>query len=193
MRIGILALQGAFAEHSAILQKLGADSFEIRQKRDLAQPMDGLIIPGGESTVMGKLLKELDCYDEVRSRIENGLPVFGTCAGLILLAKEAEGGKVQLGTMDIVARRNAYGRQLGSFSTTAEMKGVGEVPMVFIRAPYITSVSGSTEVLAEVDGKIVAAREGSQLVTAFHPELTEDTRVHGYFLHMVEEAKACSA
>jgi len=188
MRIGILALQGAFAEHSAILQKLGADSFEIRQKRDLAQPMDGLIIPGGESTVMGKLLKELDCYDEVRSRIENGLPVFGTCAGLILLAKEAEGGKVQLGTMDIVARRNAYGRQLGSFSTTAEM--VGEVPMVFIRAPYITSVSGSTEVLAEVDGKIVAAREGSQLVTAFHPELTEDTRVHGYFLHMVEEAKA---
>ena len=190
MRIGILALQGAFAEHSAILQKLGADSFEIRQKRDLAQPMDGLIIPGGESTVMGKLLKELDCYDEVRSRIENGLPVFGTCAGLILLAKEAEGGKVQLGTMDIVARRNAYGRQLGSFSTTAEMKGVGEVSMVFIRAPYITSVSGSTEVLAEVDGKIVAAREGSQLVTAFHPELTEDTRVHGYFLHMVEEAKA---
>ena len=193
MRIGILALQGAFAEHSAILQKLGADSFEIRQKRDLAQPMDGLIIPGGESTVMGKLLKELDCYDEVRSRIENGLPVFGTCAGLILLAKEAEGGKVQLGTMDIVARRNAYGRQLGSFSTTAEMKGVGEVPMVFIRAPYITSVSGSTEVLAEVDGKIVAAREGSQLVTAFHPELTEDTRVHGYFLHMVEEAKAWPA
>ena len=190
MRIGILALQGAFAEHSAILQKLGADSFEIRQKRDLAQPMDGLIIPGGESTVMGKLLKELDCYDEVRSRIENGLPVFGTCAGLILLAKEAEDGKVQLGTMDIVARRNAYGRQLGSFSTTAEMKGVGEVPMVFIRAPYITSVSGSTEVLAEVDGKIVAAREGSQLVAAFHPELTEDTRVHGYFLHMVEEAKA---
>ena len=108
MRIGILALQGAFAEHSAILQKLGADSFEIRQKRDLAQPMDGLIIPGGESTVMGKLLKELDCYDEVRSRIENGLPVFGTCAGLILLAKEAEGGKVQLGTMDIVAKSPWY-------------------------------------------------------------------------------------
>lgn len=192
MRIGILALQGAFAEHSAILQKLGADSFEIRQKRDLAQPMDGLIIPGGESTVMGKLLKELDCYDEVRSRIENGLPVFGTCAGLILLAKEAEGGKVQLGTMDIAARRNAYGRQLGSFSTTAEMKGVGEVPMVFIRAPYITEVSGDTEILAEVDGKIVAAREGSQLVTAFHPELTDDTRVHAYFLHMIETAKANS-
>ena len=183
MRIGILALQGAFAEHRMILEKLGAESFEIRQKRDLEQPMDGLIIPGGESTVMGKLLKELDCYDEVRSRIENGLPVFGTCAGLILLAKEAEGGKVQLGTMDIAARRNAYGRQLGSFAVTAEMKGVGEVPMVFIRAPYITAVSGTTEVLAEVEGKIVAAREGNQLVTAFHPELTADTRVHDYFLH----------
>lgn len=193
MRIGILALQGAFAEHRMILEKLeklGAESFEIRQKRDLEQPMDGLIIPGGESTVMGKLLKELDCYDEVRSRIENGLPVFGTCAGLILLAKEAEGGKVQLGTMDIAARRNAYGRQLGSFAVTAEMKGVGEVPMVFIRAPYITAVSGTTEVLAEVEGKIVAAREGNQLVTAFHPELTADTRVHDYFLHMIAEAKA---
>ena len=180
MRIGILALQGAFAEHRMILEKLGAESFEIRQKRDLEQPMDGLIIPGGESTVMGKLLKELDCYDEV----------FGTCAGLILLAKEAEGGKVQLGTMDIAARRNAYGRQLGSFAVTAEMKGVGEVPMVFIRAPYITAVSGTTEVLAEVEGKIVAAREGNQLVTAFHPELTADTRVHDYFLHMIAEAKA---
>ena len=121
---------------------------------------------------------------------DSGLPVFGTCAGLILLAKEAEGGKVQLGTMDIAARRNAYGRQLGSFAVTAEMKGVGEVPMVFIRAPYITAVSGTTEVLAEVEGKIVAAREGNQLVTAFHPELTADTRVHDYFLHMIAEAKA---
>lgn len=186
MRIGILSLQGAFAEHGAILHRLGADFFEIRQKRDLDQPMDGLIIPGGESTVMGKLLKELDCFDEIRTRIQNGLPVFGTCAGLILLAKEAEGGTVQLGTMDIAARRNAYGRQLGSFSTNAEMKGLGEIPMVFIRAPYITAVSGDTEVLAVVDGKMVAAREGNQLVTAFHPELTEDTRVHAYFLKIVE-------
>ena len=185
MQIGILALQGAFAEHAAMLRQLGASCFEIRQKRDLDQPMDGLIVPGGESTVIGKLLKELDCFDLVQERIQNGLPVFGTCAGLILLAKEAEGGHVQLGTMDISARRNAYGRQLGSFATTAEMKGVGEIPMVFIRAPYITAVS---EVLAEVDGKIVAAKQGNQLVTAFHPELTQDTRVHAYFLHMVEEA-----
>ena len=133
MRIGILALQGAFAEHRMILEKLGAESFEIRQKRDLEQPMDGLIIPGGESTVMGKLLKELDCYDEVRSRIENGLPVFGTCAGLILLAKEAEGGKVQLGTMDIAARRNAYGRQLGSFAVTAEMQFLFRVTALLLQ------------------------------------------------------------
>ena len=188
MQIGILALQGAFAEHEAMLRQLGASCFEIRQKRDLDQPMDGLIVPGGESTVIGKLLKELDCFDLVHERIQNGLPVFGTCAGLILLAKEAEGGHVQLGTMDISARRNAYGRQLGSFATTAEMKGVGEIPMVFIRAPYITAVSGTAEVLAEVDGKIVAAKQGNQLVTAFHPELTQDTRVHAYFLHMVEEA-----
>ena len=183
MRIGILALQGAFAEHSAILQKLGADSFEIRQKRDLAQPMDGLIIPGGESTVMGKLLKELDCYDEVRSRIENGLPVFGTCAGLILLAKEAEGGKVQLGTMDIVARRNAYGRQLGSFYTESEFAG-SVIPMTFIRAPYIADIGGC-EKLAEVDGKAAAARYKNCLAAAFHPELNEDLTVHKYFLDMV--------
>ena len=190
MRIGILALQGAFAEHSAILQKLGADSFEIRQKRDLAQPMDGLIIPGGESTVMGKLLKELDCYDEVRSRIENGLPVFGTCAGLILLAKEAEGGKVQLGTMDMRGPAQRLRQTAGQLFHHRRDEGRGRSPHGIHPCAYITSVSGSTEVLAEVDGKIVAAREGSQLVTAFHPELTEDTRVHGYFLHMVEEAKA---
>ena len=186
MRIGILALQGAFAEHRMILEKLGAESFEIRQKRDLEQPMDGLIIPGGESTVMGKLLKELDCYDEVRSRIENGLPVFGTCAGLILLAKEAEGGKVQLGTMDIAARRNAYGRQLGSFFTEAEFGKLGKVPMTFIRAPYIDSVGEGVEVLAAVDEHIVAAQYGKQLALAFHPELdlAKSTAIHKYFVSL---------
>ena len=185
MRIGILALQGAFAEHRMILEKLGAESFEIRQKRDLEQPMDGLIIPGGESTVMGKLLKELDCYDEVRSRIDNGLPVFGTCAGLILLAKEVEEDKTSLATMDIRVKRNAYGRQLGSFYTEEMFKGLGKIPMTFIRAPYIVDTFGDAEVLAEVDGKIVAARQGNQLVTAFHPELDEDTSVHQYFLNMI--------
>lgn len=187
MRIGVLALQGAFAEHCAVLRKLDTESFEIRQKRDLEQDFDGLILVGGESTVMGKLLRELDCMDPLKQRIREGMPVFGTCAGLILLAKQVEGGLVQFGTMDIAARRNAYGRQLGSFETTAQMQEVGEIPMVFIRAPYIASVSGDTRVLAEVDGKIVAAREGNQLVTAFHPELTDDTRVHEYFLDMVKQ------
>ncbi len=188
MRIGILALQGAFAEHETMLHRLGAECFEIRQKRDLALPMDGLILPGGESTVMGKLLSALDCLTWLRTYIQQGLPVYGTCAGLLLLAKHVQGGAVQLGTMDITAARNAYGRQLGSFSTTAPMEGVGDVPMIFIRAPYIQATWGEAQALATVDGRIVAARQGNQLVTAFHPELTEDTRVHRLFLEMVQKA-----
>lgn len=188
MRIGVLALQGAFAEHRTMLEQLGAETFEIRQKSDLSHAMDGLVIPGGESTVIGKLLQDLDCFDTIRTHIQNGLPVFGTCAGLILLAKDSEGSRFSLGTMDIKAKRNAYGRQLGSFATTAEMDGIGTFPMVFIRAPYITEISGSTTALASVDGKIVAARQDSQLVTAFHPELTADTRIHAYFLEMVRNA-----
>ena len=184
MAVGILALQGAFAEHAAVLDKLGVPHFEIRQKRDLDQPMNGLIIPGGESTVMNKLLRELDLYDTLREQIQNGLPVFGTCAGLILLAKQVEGGLVQFGTMDIAARRNAYGRQLGSFETTAQMQEVGEIPMVFIRAPYIAAVHGDAQILASADGNIVAAQQNKQLVTAFHPELDESTAIHEYFLQI---------
>lgn len=186
MRIGILALQGAFAEHRTILHKLGAESFEIRQKRDLDRSMDGLILPGGESTVMGKLLQDLDCFAMLHEMISGGLPTFGTCAGLILLARFVEGGETQFGTMDITVRRNAYGRQLGSFATTGEMEGVGEISMVFIRAPYIEKIHGNAKPLAVVDGHIVAARQDHQLVTAFHPELTADTRVHAYFLEMVK-------
>ena len=158
MTIAILALQGAFAEHAATLDRLGVDHFEIRQPRDLERPFDGLILPGGESTVMGKLLRDLELFEPLRERIAAGLPVFGTCAGLILLAKEVEGGVPCFGTMDIAVKRNAYGRQLGSFYTEAECKGVGTVPMTFIRAPYIESVWGGAEVLATVDGNIVAAR-----------------------------------
>ena len=191
MRIAVLAPQGAFIEHERMLASLGADVFELRQEKDLHRPFDGLVLPGGESTVQGKLLRETGMFEPLRSKIEAGLPVFGTCAGLLLLAKRIENDdRTHFAVMDVAAVRNAYGRQLGSFAAETEFAGVGRVPAIFIRAPYITSVSGSTEVLAEVDGKIVAAREGSQLVTAFHPELTEDTRVHGYFLHMVEEAKA---
>ncbi len=184
MRIGVLALQGAFIEHEKMLAELGADSFEIRQLRDINQYMDGLIIPGGESTVQGKLLRELGLLEPIRKMILSGLPVYGTCAGLILLAKKIDGGEPpHLAVMDITAKRNAYGRQLGSFSTEAEFKGIGKIPMTFIRAPYINGSNGA-EILAAVDGKAVAARQDNMLVTAFHPELTNDLSVHRYFLDM---------
>lgn len=193
MRIGVLALQGAFIEHEKMLAKLGADSFEIRQLKDIAQHMDGLIIPGGESTVQGKLLRELGLMEPLREMIIGGLPVFGTCAGLILLAKSIDGGETpHIAAMDITAKRNAYGRQLGSFTANGVFKGLGSVPMTFIRAPYISGTQGA-EILAEVDGKSVAARQGNMLVTAFHPELTDDTSVHGYFLDIVSAAQQSAA
>ena len=185
MTVAILALQGAFEEHGLMLDKLGVDHFEIRQKKDLEKKFDALILPGGESTVMGKLLVELELFEPLRERIVSGMPVFGTCAGLILLAKEVEEDKTSLATMDIRVKRNAYGRQLGSFYTEEMFKGLGKIPMTFIRAPYIVDTFGDAEVLAEVDGKIVAARQGNQLVTDFHPELDEDTSVHQYFLNMI--------
>lgn len=189
MRIGVLALQGAFIEHERMLRELGADCFEIRQMRDISGQIDGIVIPGGESTVQGKLLRELGIMEPLRKMILNGLPVFGTCAGLILLAKSIDGGEPpHLAVMDITAKRNAYGRQLGSFSTEGEFQGIGRIPMTFIRAPYISSADGA-EILAAVDGKAVAARQGNMIVTAFHPELTSDARVHGYFLDMVRAAE----
>ena len=164
-----------------MLHRLGVDTFEVRQYADWQQPKHGLIIPGGESTAQSKLLRELGLFEAIRRDICEGLPVFGTCAGLILLSP------MHLGTMAIDVRRNAYGRQLGSFRTTAPMTGMdANVPMTFIRAPYINKVlSPEVEVLAEVDGHIVAARQGRQLVTAFHPELDGDTRVHELFLSTV--------
>ncbi len=185
MTIAILALQGAFVEHAAMLDRLGADHFEIRQLRDLERPFDGLILPGGESTVMGKLLRDLGLLEPLREQIQAGLPVFGTCAGLILLAKTVEGGAPCFGTMDISVKRNAYGRQLGSFYTEETCRGVGKIPMTFIRAPYIEAVSGDAQALAVVEGKIVAARQNRQLVTAFHPELNRDLSVHRYFLDLI--------
>lgn len=186
MRIAVSALQGAFIEHEQILSRIGISFFEIRQKRDLLKSFDGLIIPGGESTVQGKLMRELELFEPLKELIEQGLPVFGTCAGLLLLAKKIENDdRLHFATMDITAVRNAYGRQLGSFYTEAEFEGIGKVPMTFIRAPYIGSVSGDAEILATVDGKIVAARQGKQLVTAFHPELNNDLSIHQYFSEMV--------
>lgn len=185
MTLAILALQGAFLEHEQALDKLNVDYFEIRNAHDLDRNFDALILPGGESTVMGKLLHELELYEPLKRKIEEGLPVFGTCAGLILLAGKVEAASPHFGTMDITARRNAYGRQLGSFQTNAAFKGIGTIPMIFIRAPYISNISGNAEVLAQVEGHIVAARQGNQLVTAFHPELSNDLRVHQYFLDMI--------
>lgn len=177
-----MALQGAFIEHERILERLGVEVFEVRQRRDWLQPKDGLIIPGGESTTMMRLLNDLELLEPVRKEIADGLPTFGTCAGLILLDKD------HLGTMDIEAKRNAYGRQLGSFHTAAPFAGLdGEVPMTFIRAPYINKVGSDVKVLATVNNRIVAARQGRQLVTAFHPELDDDLRIHHYFLGLAKE------
>lgn len=189
MRIAVLALQGAFIEHEQMLSRLGVPSFEIRQKRDLEGSFDGLIIPGGESTVQGKLMRELGLYEPLKDRITAGLPVFGTCAGLLLLAKKIQNDpRIHFATMDITAVRNAYGRQLGSFSTEAAFEGIGRIPMTFIRAPYIEEVYGEAQALATVNGHIVAAREKNQLVTAFHPELNEDLSVHRFFLNMIAHA-----
>ncbi|MDR0983761.1 MAG: pyridoxal 5'-phosphate synthase glutaminase subunit PdxT [Ruminococcus sp.] len=186
-KIGVLALQGAFIEHINLLNELGADAFEIRQKKDLDKSFHGLILPGGESTVQGKLLRELDLFDDLKSKIENGLPTFGTCAGLLLLAKNIIGDdRRHFAVMDITAARNAYGRQLGSFNAVGEFDGLGDVPMTFIRAPYIESVGDNVSVLSVVDGKIVAAEQGSILVTSYHPELSDtEHKVHKYFLNKI--------
>ncbi len=184
--IGILAVQGAFREHADVLRSLGSDCFEIRNARDLGRSMDGLVLPGGESTVQGKLITDLGMGDALRSMIRDGLPVFGTCAGMILLAEHIDDGHVaHLATMPIAVRRNAYGRQLGSFSATGSFGPLDGVPLEFIRAPVIESVGDGVHVLTEHGGHTVAARYGNQLVTSFHPELTGDTRVHRYFLDMV--------
>lgn len=185
MQIGVLALQGAFAEHEQMLESLGVPFLEIRQKSDYEKGVDALIIPGGESTVQGKLLRELDLFDKIKQDIKCGLPVFGTCAGLLMLASNIENDfRTHLATMDIVAVRNAYGRQLGSFYTEDYFAGE-KIPMTFIRAPYIASVSPDVEILSVVDGKIVAARQKNQLVTAFHPELLSCPFVHKYFIDMI--------
>lgn len=191
MRIGVLALQGAFIEHEKILSGLGAEVFEIRQKSDFSGRIDGLVIPGGESTVMGKLLRDLDLFDSVKKAIDDGLPVLGTCAGLILLAKEIEGESPHIGTMDIAVRRNAYGRQIDSFIDSAVIEEFSDNPieLVFIRAPWIERTFGRAKTLAELDGHIIAARQDNMLAVSFHPELTDDPVVHEYFLRMVKEYK----
>ena len=194
MKAAVLALQGAFIEHEQVLHKLGVETVQIRQLKDWTEfmspsPLGGvrgrlcrlLVLPGGESTVQMRLLHELGLFEPIRQAIADGLPVLGTCAGMILLSDG------YLGTMHIRVRRNAYGRQLGSFHTTGVVDGIGaDVPMTFIRAPYIEKVlADDCSPIAIVDGHIVAARQGNQIATAFHPELDEDLRLHQFLIDMI--------
>ncbi|MGL5207290.1 MAG: pyridoxal 5'-phosphate synthase glutaminase subunit PdxT [Acidaminococcaceae bacterium] len=185
-KIGVLALQGSFAEHLAILRRIpGIEPIEVRTIAQL-QTVDRLIIPGGESTAIGKLLRKTGMLAVLQKRIREGLAVWGTCAGLILLAKEIVGEEPYLAAMDIKVRRNAYGSQLDSFRSEQVIPAISAnaLPMVFIRAPWIEAVGPEVEVLAERDGRIIAAKEGRLLATSFHPELTKDTSVYEYFLQI---------
>lgn len=189
MTIAILAVQGAFAEHEKKLDELGISWFELRKKEDLDRHYDGLILPGGESTVQGKLLKELGMFDRLKTQIEKGLPVFATCAGLILLAAElGNDDRRWFQTLPVTVKRNAYGRQLGSFHIDAEFEAIGEIPMTFIRAPYIETVSLEVKVMAKVDERMVGVRYKQQLAISFHPELDGDNRLHQYFVQMVSSS-----
>lgn len=186
MKIGVLALQGAFIEHERMLAKLGADCIELRKAEDLEQSFDGLVLPGGESSVQGKLLRELVMYDTLKEKIEQGMPVLATCAGMILLAEQIENDeRKHFGTLPVCVKRNAYGRQLGSFHATGEVKGIGDVPMTFIRAPYVESVKEGVEILSVYEEKIVGVKYGNQIAFAFHPELDENIRIHEMFLALV--------
>lgn len=196
MKIGILAVQGAFIEHKKRLEELGAECFEIRNKSDLIHEINGLVLPGGESTVQGKLLKELELFDQLQERIKSGLPVLATCAGLILLAENLKNDTVRhFATLPVTVVRNAFGRQLGSFYIEQEFGTLGKVPMTFIRAPVIETVGKNVEILSVVcdsenakenNKKIVAVRFKNQLAMSFHPELNSDNKIYEYFLEMLE-------
>lgn len=186
MRIAVTAVQGAFIEHEEMLQALGVEVILLRKAEDVSQPFDGLVLPGGESTVQGKLLRELGMFEALQEKIRRGLPVLATCAGLILLAEELSNDeKRYFQTLPVIVKRNAYGRQLGSFFCEEEIQGIGMFPMEFIRAPYMEYVKEGVEVLSRVDGRIVAVQYQNQLAMSFHPELTKDSRIHQYFLDMV--------
>ena len=188
MRIGVLALQGAFAEHIAVLHQLEAEAVPVRLPEEL-EGLDGLVIPGGESTSIGRLMRDYKLTNQIRDRAKNGLPVFGTCAGMILLAKKSSDAYPEsLGLMDINVKRNAFGRQRESFEAELTIPVLGEKPFpgVFIRAPLIERVNSQVEILARLaDGTIVAVRQEKLLALAFHPELTDDLRFHQYFLDII--------
>ena len=187
-RVGVLALQGAFAEHVHTLRRLGADVREVRLPEELEQ-VDALVIPGGESTTIGKLMVDFDVLGPLRRRVREGMPVLGTCAGAIVLARDIGGlDQPLIGVMDLKVKRNAFGRQLQSFEADVPIPALGDPPMhaIFIRAPSIESVGPEAEVLARLeDGTIVAAEQGPLVATSFHPELTGDGRLHEYWLRHV--------
>ena len=187
-RIGVLAQQGAFVEHMAMLCRLGVEAIAVRLPEEL-EGLDGLIIPGGESTSIGKLIRDYDLREPLRRLAEQGLPIMGTCAGMILLAKRVSGLNLEpLGVMDISVKRNAFGRQVDSFETDLEIPAIGAPPFhaVFIRAPYIERVGDGVDTLAWLPNGIgVAARQGNMVALAFHPELTNDLRLHDYFCGVV--------
>lgn len=186
-RIGVLALQGSVAEHIGILGRLpGVVAMAVKTHEEI-NSIDGIILPGGESTTIGKLLRDFGLFDPLKRRIESGMPVWGTCAGMILLAKEIVGEPPHLAMMDIRVRRNAYGRQIDSFCSRAIIPALSEAPisLVFIRAPWIEEAESNVNILCRLDGNIVAARQDNMLATSFHPELTGDPTVHRYFLKMI--------
>lgn len=189
--IGVLSFQGSVEEHLCALKQLGKEDDRIKavtvNTPETIEQVDGLILPGGESTTISRLLKIFNLEEPLRKRIQKGMPVWGTCAGMILLAKEIIGEAPHLGTMDITVRRNAYGAQIDSFRIDTTIPELGEppYPLVFIRAPWIETAENSVKTLCAVDNHIVAARQDNMLVTSFHPELTEDFRFHRYFAEMI--------
>lgn len=198
-RIAVLALQGDFERHSARLSELGAQAVQARQPEEIAAA-DGIIIPGGESTTIGKLLARYRLDEAIKEAHAKGKPIYGTCAGLILLARKIEqgteerGGQNLLGLMDVTVARNAFGRQVDSFEATVQapaLAGPGEPPLlaVFIRAPVVTEVGAGVEVLGRHADRIVLVQQGNLLGSAFHPELTPDTRIHGFFLSLVQKSR----
>lgn len=191
VRIGVLALQGDVREHIDMIRKAGGEAVAVRTREEI-EAVDGLIIPGGESTTIGKLLDRFGLMPVLRDMPAQEKPIFGTCTGMILLAKTIENSEQpHIGLLDVTVRRNAFGRQIDSFEEDLAVTGIAGMPVraVFIRAPYVTEVQPGVEVLAEYHGHPVMVREGNLLAAAFHPELTHDTRVHQLFIRMVEEAK----
>lgn len=183
--IGILALQGAFIEHEQAFKKCGAEAVQVRTVEQL-DTVDGLVIPGGESTTIGKLMKKYGLDQQIKKRTDKGMPLWGTCAGMILMAKELDKDAPWLNLMDMKVKRNAYGRQVDSFETSLEVEGIGNIKGVFIRAPYVEKVWGNARIISMYDDKIVAVQQGANLLaTSFHPELTAELDMHKYFLSML--------